>query len=78
MLSLVKILLKREVGGSALNSHGITSLIMESHEKSWNRIFEFLIHLRNPVFCSLYGHIVCHEAIFEGPLVSSSVCLSIS
>ena len=43
MLSVVKILLKREVGGSALNSHGIASLIMENHEKSWNRIFEFLL-----------------------------------
>ena len=29
MFNVVKILLKREVGGCALNSHGITSLIME-------------------------------------------------
>ena len=33
MLSVVKILLKREVGGRALNSHGITSLIMENYGK---------------------------------------------
>ena len=33
MLSVVKILLKREVGGRALNSHGITSLIMENQGK---------------------------------------------
>ena len=72
MLSVVKILLKREVGGSALNSHGITSLIMKNHG------IVFLNFCGNPVFCSLYGHIVCHEAIFEGPLVSSSFCLSIS
>ena len=39
MLSVVKILLKQEVGGCVLNSHGITSLIME---KSWNCVFEFL------------------------------------
>ena len=38
----------------------------------------FLSFCWNPEFCSLYGHIVCHEAIFEGPLASSSVCLSIS
>ena len=33
MLCVVKILLKREVGGHALNSHGITSLIMGNHGK---------------------------------------------
>ena len=33
MLSAVKILLKLEVGGCALNSHGITSLIMENNGK---------------------------------------------
>ena len=35
---VMKMLLKREVGGRALNSHGITSLIMETHGKimeSW-------------------------------------------
>ena len=60
MLSVVKMLLKREVGGRALNSNGITSLIME---KSWNSVFEFLwefcityidkvqlIHLQGSVF----------------------------
>ena len=31
MLSIVKMLLKGEVGGGALNSHGITLLIMENH-----------------------------------------------
>ena len=31
MLSVVKILLKPEVGGRALNSCGITLLIMENH-----------------------------------------------
>ena len=31
MLSVVKMLLKREVGGRELNSHEITSLIMKNH-----------------------------------------------
>ena len=39
MLSVVKMLLKREVGGRALNSHG--NYIVD-HEKSWNCVFEFL------------------------------------
>ena len=38
MLSLVKMLLKGEVGGHALNSHG-NYIVME---KSWNFVFEFL------------------------------------
>ena len=44
MLSVVKILLKPEVGGCALNSHGITSLIIENHGKimEFNYVFEFL------------------------------------
>ena len=33
MLSVVKMLLKGEVGGRALNSHEITLLIMENHGK---------------------------------------------
>ena len=43
MLSMVKILLKREVGGCAVNCHGITSLIME------NRGIVFLNFCGNPV-----------------------------
>ena len=39
MLSMVKMLLKREVGGCALNSHG--NYIVD-HGKSWNCDFEFL------------------------------------
>ena len=39
MLSVVNILLKREVGGRALNSHGITSLIMENHGKKHGMMF---------------------------------------
>ena len=39
MLSVVKILLKREVGGRALNSHGITSLIMENYGKNCGIVF---------------------------------------
>ena len=42
MLSVVKVLLKGEVGGHALNSHGnyIVDTVME---KSWNCVFfEFL------------------------------------
>ena len=39
MLSVVKMLLKGEVGGSALNSHG--NYIVD-HGKSWNHVFEFL------------------------------------
>ena len=39
MLSVVKMLLKGEVGGCALNSHG--NYIVD-HEKSWNCVFEFL------------------------------------
>ena len=39
MLSVVKMLLKGEVGGSALNSHG--NYIVD-HGKSWNCILEFL------------------------------------
>ena len=33
MLSMEKMLLKREVGGGALNSHGNTLLMMENHGK---------------------------------------------
>ena len=39
MLSVVKMLLKGEVGGRALNSHG--NYIVD-HGKSWNCDFEFL------------------------------------
>ena len=39
MLSMVKMLLKGEVGGRALNSHG--NYIVE-HGISWNCVFEFL------------------------------------
>ena len=39
MLSVVKMLLKGEVGGSALNSNG--NYIVD-HEKSWKCVFEFL------------------------------------
>ena len=39
MLRVVKMLLKEEVGGSALNSHG--SYIAD-HGKWWNCVFEFL------------------------------------
>ena len=44
MLSMVKMLLKGEVGGHALNSHG--NYIVD-HGKSWNCVFEFL--LEHPV-----------------------------
>ena len=43
MLSMVKMLLKGEVGGHALNSHG--NYIVDhgkSWKKSWNCVFEFL------------------------------------
>ena len=50
MLSVVKMLLKREVGGRALNSHGITSFIME---KLWSCALNFC---ENP---ELYE--ACHE-----------------
>ena len=40
MLSLVKMLLKGEVGGHALNSH--ENYIVD-HGKSWNCVFEFLL-----------------------------------
>ena len=33
MLRVVKLLLKEEVGGSALNSHELILLIMENHEQ---------------------------------------------
>ena len=39
MLCVVKMLLKEEVGGYALNSHG--NYIVD-HGKSWNCVFEFL------------------------------------
>ena len=39
MLSVVKVLLKGEVGGRALNSQG---KYMVDHGKSWNCVFEFL------------------------------------
>ena len=39
MLSVVKMLLKREVGGRAFNSHG--NYIVD-HGKSGNCVFEFL------------------------------------
>ena len=39
MLSMVKVSLKGEVGGHALNSHG--NYIVD-HGKSWNCVFEFL------------------------------------
>ena len=46
MLSFVKILLKGEVEGGALNSHEITLLIMENHR------FVFLNFCGNPGFMS--------------------------
>ena len=39
MLRVMKMLLKEEVGGSALNSHGN---YIADHGKSWNCVFEFL------------------------------------
>ena len=39
MLSVMKMSLKGEVGGHALNSHG--NYIVD-HGKSWNCVFEFL------------------------------------
>ena len=39
MLSVVKLLLKEEVGVCALNSHGNNIV---DHGKSWNCVFEFL------------------------------------
>ena len=39
MLRVVKMLLKEEVGGSVLNSHGN---YIADHGKSWNCRFEFL------------------------------------
>ena len=39
MLRVDKMLLKEEVGGSALNSHGN---YISDHGKSWNCIFEIL------------------------------------
>ena len=39
MLSVVKMLLKGEVGGCALNSHGNNIV---DHGKSWNCDYEFL------------------------------------
>ena len=39
MLRVVKMLLKGDIGGSALNSHG--NYIVD-HGKSWNCVFEFL------------------------------------
>ena len=39
MLSLLKMLLKGEIGGRALNSH--VNYIVD-HEKSWNCVFGFL------------------------------------
>ena len=41
MLSMMKILLKREVGGSALKSWNY----FVDHGKSWNRVFEFPLEL---------------------------------
>ena len=38
MLRVVKMLLKEEVGGSALNSHGN---YIAGHGKSWNCVFNF-------------------------------------
>ena len=44
LLSVVKLLLKGEVGVCALNSHGnyIVDLTWKIMEKSWNFVFEFL------------------------------------
>ena len=44
MLNVVKMLLKGEVGGCALNSHGnsIVDLTWKIMEKSWNCVFEIL------------------------------------
>ena len=52
VLSMVKMLLKGEVGGCALNSHG--NYIVD-HGKSWNCVFEFLWEpcLYYPVFMLL-------------------------
>ena len=41
-LNVVKISLKGEVGGHALNSHGNTLLIMKNHGKNMELCFEFL------------------------------------
>ena len=43
MLSVVKMLLKGEVGGHALKVMEITLLIMEYHVKAWNCVFEFFV-----------------------------------
>ena len=49
MLSVVKMPLKGEVGGHALNSHG--NYIVD-HEKSWkNHGIVFLIFCANPEIC---------------------------
>ena len=41
MLSMVKMLLKGEAGGRALNSHG-NNIVDHIMENSWNCVFEFL------------------------------------
>ena len=43
MLSVVKMLLKREVGGRAFNSHEVTLLIMENHGKIMELCFSISV-----------------------------------
>ena len=51
MLSVVKMPLKGEVGGCALNSHGN---YIADHGKSWkNHGILFLNFYGNPVYCSM-------------------------
>ena len=54
MLSMLKILLKGEIGGRALNSHG--NYIVD-HEKSWkNHGIVFLIFYGNPLYRSFVDY----------------------
>ena len=62
MLCLVKMLLKGEVGGSALNSHGNDIV---DHGKSWNYDFEFLWEPYNYAYFSFPSHLINQYLIME-------------
>ena len=51
MLSVVKMLLKGEVGGRELNNHG--NYIVD-HGKSWNCVFEFLWEQSQSIFAEVH------------------------
>ena len=73
MLCMVKMLLKGEVGGCALNSHG--NYIVD-HGKSWNCVYEFLwepslgyIRLNTDLGLRVFVHIFKENMVIINTLI---------